>query len=151
MDNTALFAVAVPQISKQEGCRLAAYPDPLSGGDPWTIGYGNTGPGIGPGTVWTQQQADDALVSRLTGFCAQLDVSIPWWRSLIIPRQACLLSMCYQLGLGGLMAFKRTLADVQAGNYDTASQEMLQSAWATQTPNRAHQLSRQMATGEVQS
>ena len=45
-----------------EGCRLTAYPDPKTGGDPWTIGHGSTGPGIGPGVVWTQAQADARLV-----------------------------------------------------------------------------------------
>jgi len=26
-------------------------------GDPWTIGYGSTGPDIGPSTIWTRSQA----------------------------------------------------------------------------------------------
>ena len=41
-----------------EGCRLRAYPDPLSGGDPWTIGWGSTGPDIFSGIEWTQAQCD---------------------------------------------------------------------------------------------
>lgn len=41
-----------------EHCVLKAYPDPKTGGDPWTCGWGSTGPDIGPGTVWTQDQAD---------------------------------------------------------------------------------------------
>ena len=53
-------------IRKWEGCarrradgRIEAYPDPASAdGTPWTIGWGATGPGIGPGTVWTQAQCD---------------------------------------------------------------------------------------------
>lgn len=40
-----------------EGCMLAAYPDPASGGDPWTIGYGHTR-GVKPGDTCTQEQAD---------------------------------------------------------------------------------------------
>ncbi|HID1023608.1 TPA: glycoside hydrolase family protein, partial [Klebsiella michiganensis] len=30
-------------IKRFEGCRLTAYPDPGTGGAPWTIGYGWTG------------------------------------------------------------------------------------------------------------
>ncbi len=45
-----------------EGCRLTAYPDPASGGDPWTIGWGHTGPEVHEGLVWTQEQADEQLV-----------------------------------------------------------------------------------------
>lgn len=29
-------------IKQFEGCRLNAYPDPATGGDPWTIGIGHT-------------------------------------------------------------------------------------------------------------
>ncbi len=43
-----------------EGCKLAAYPDPGSrDGNPWTIGWGSTGPGIAKGTRWTQEQCDE--------------------------------------------------------------------------------------------
>ncbi len=54
-------------IKKWEGCarrradgKVEAYPDPGSAdGKPWTIGWGATGPGIGPGTVWTQAQCEE--------------------------------------------------------------------------------------------
>jgi lysozyme len=55
------LAHAVSLIKRWEGCRLEAYPDPASGGDPWTIGYGATGPGIQKGVRWSQRQADDRL------------------------------------------------------------------------------------------
>lgn len=42
-----------------EGCSLEAYPDPgSSNGEPWTIGYGHTGPEVHKGLVWTQEKAD---------------------------------------------------------------------------------------------
>ena len=48
-----------------EGLRLTAYPDPASGGDPWTIGYGHTGRDVVPGLVITAQQADALLVADI--------------------------------------------------------------------------------------
>ncbi len=33
---------ALKLIQQFEGCHLDAYPDPLSGGEPWTIGWGKT-------------------------------------------------------------------------------------------------------------
>jgi len=36
------LAAAIALIKEFEGCHLSAYPDPLSGGEPWTIGYGTT-------------------------------------------------------------------------------------------------------------
>ena len=44
-----------------EGLRLTAYPDPGTGGAPWTIGYGHTGPDVHPGLTITQQQAENLL------------------------------------------------------------------------------------------
>lgn len=49
-------------VKHYESCRLVAYPDPKTGGDPWTIGWGATGYGIKAGEVWTQEQADQRLV-----------------------------------------------------------------------------------------
>lgn len=44
-----------------EGCKLKAYPDPATGGAPWTIGFGSTGPNVRPGLVWSQALADKQL------------------------------------------------------------------------------------------
>lgn len=60
------IAIAAALARKWEGCRLTAYPDPATGGDPWTIGYGATGPGIRKGVAWTQQQADKRLEQDVT-------------------------------------------------------------------------------------
>lgn len=48
-----------------EQCRLKAYPDPATGGDPWTIGYGDTGPDVKPGLIITQEEADSRFAKRL--------------------------------------------------------------------------------------
>jgi len=65
-------------IKRFEGCAqlrrdgmVEAYPDPATGGEPWTIGWGATGKGldagekIGPGTTWTQAQCDERLANDL--------------------------------------------------------------------------------------
>ena len=52
-------------IERNEGCERAAYPDPASGGDPWTIGYGDTGPDVVLGLTITQAEADERLTRRL--------------------------------------------------------------------------------------
>lgn len=67
-------------IQRFEGCaRLRpdgfyeAYPDPGTGGDPWTIGWGATGPGIGPGTLWTRTQCDARLEADLARYALAVD------------------------------------------------------------------------------
>ena len=59
-------------IKHFEGCArrradgsFEAYPDPGTGGDPWTIGWGATGRGIARGTVWSQAQCDTRLEADL--------------------------------------------------------------------------------------
>ena len=62
-------------IKQFEGCarkrrdrQFEAYPDPGTGGAPWTIGWGATGPGIAPGTVWSQAECDARLEQDLVRF-----------------------------------------------------------------------------------
>lgn len=50
-----------------EGLHLTAYPDPGTGGEPWTIGFGHTGPEIHQGMVITQDQAERYLRSDIAG------------------------------------------------------------------------------------
>lgn len=69
---TAWQPLATPLIKQFEGCVLKAYPDPGSGNDPWTIGYGATGPGIAKGVVWTQAQADERLADDVDRFGQQV-------------------------------------------------------------------------------
>ncbi|WP_128892024.1 lysozyme [Erythrobacter sp. HKB08] len=66
-------------IKRFEGCArlrtdgmVEAYPDPASGGDPWTIGWGATGTGIGPGTVWTQGECDERLARDLERYAREV-------------------------------------------------------------------------------
>lgn len=63
------------------------------------------------------------------------------------PRLAVLISMAYQMGVDGLAGFPRTLKHVAVGDFELASENMLQSKWAKQTPNRARRHAEQMKTG----
>lgn len=66
-------------IQRFEGCArlrpdglVEAYPDPGTGGAPWTIGWGATGAGIGPGTVWTREQCDARLAADVARHAADV-------------------------------------------------------------------------------
>jgi hypothetical protein len=43
-DIPAAVAVALPLVKEFKGCRLTAYPDPETGGAPWTIGWATASP-----------------------------------------------------------------------------------------------------------
>lgn len=63
-------------IKKFEGLRLEAYPDPGTGGDPWTIGYGTT-KGVRPGMVVTEERAEELLVEDVAAFEAAVRHLLP--------------------------------------------------------------------------
>ena len=52
-----------------------------------------------------------------------------------------LVEMVYQLGKYGVLKFKNFLKALDEGDLSRASEEMLDSLWARQTPNRAKDLS----------
>ena len=54
-------------IKSSEGLRLKAYPDPGTGGLPWTIGYGSTS-GVTQKMVITEAQAEQMLAADLVRF-----------------------------------------------------------------------------------
>lgn len=85
-------------IKSFEKCKLEAYPDPITGGIPWTIGWGATGKNIKQGTVWTQAQADNDLVKRLNALCKQLQSLIKV--DLTDDQFSAIVSLVYNIGIG---------------------------------------------------
>jgi lysozyme len=132
-----VLAAATILVKRHEGCRLDAYPDPLSGGDPWTIGWGSTGHDVCEGAVWTQPQADEDLEFRLVALISRVAAALPWTANLDVPRAAVLVDMAYNLGLAGMLGFTHTLTMILGGQWEDAATAMLASRWATQVPNRA--------------
>lgn len=59
-------------IKHFEGCKLQAYPDPGTGGPPWTIGWGCTRD-VRPGMVITQEEADQRLINEVSGFADKVN------------------------------------------------------------------------------
>lgn len=99
-------------IKRFEGCKLTAYPDPGSGGDPITIGYGATGPGIKPGVVWSQAQADKRLEDDLNTFSNQVKACLTC--SLSENEFSAVVSLVYNIGIGNFK--KSTLLKLLNGN-----------------------------------
>ena len=91
-------------IKEFEGCRLNAYPDPLSGNLPITIGWGSTrdknGAPFRMGQSITQAEADSLLVDEcLKHFLPALS-KIPHWGEMSDGKRGALLSFAYNLGAG---------------------------------------------------
>lgn len=90
-------------IREFESCELTAYPDPGTGGDPWTIGWGNVrypdGRPVKPGDKITQARADQMLTQTVEGqVLPALSKSIPYWAKMSANQQCALLSFAWNLG-----------------------------------------------------
>lgn len=92
-------ATGITLMKSFEGLSLAAYPDPATGGDPWTIGYGATGPGIVKGVVWTQKQADDRFAADVARFASDVDALLGG-APTTDNQFAAMVSLAFNVGIG---------------------------------------------------
>lgn len=97
-------------VKEFEGLKLSAYPDPATGGEPITIGYGTTaaaGVGITPrlGMTITQADAEEYLKRGLDKFAAKIR---PMIKAPINDNEfGAFLSLAYNIGPG---AFSKSSA-----------------------------------------
>jgi GH24 family phage-related lysozyme (muramidase) len=98
------YEAAAKLIKEFEGCHLSAYPDPLSGGDPWTIGYGTTrysdGRKVQRGDKITVVEAGKLLDVEIERIAEKLRATVPFWNAMNGDKQCALISFAYNLGSG---------------------------------------------------
>lgn len=140
MDNTDLGLLR-QQLMRHEGLRLTPYTDTMG---KLTIGYGHnlTAKGI------TTEVADLLLTADIDDTLAQVTLCMPWFRNLDPIRQRALADMAFNIGVRGLLGFKRMLNAVNANRWEDAANEMENSTWAKQVGKRALELSQMMQTGK---
>lgn len=63
--------------------------------------------------------------------------NLEWYCDLDNDRKIIIESMCYQIGVSGVLKFKKMIAALSGGYGGIASNEALDSRWAKQTPARA--------------
>lgn len=111
-----------------------------------TIGYGRNidDNGISEGEAMALLRADIQSAEQ------ELVAAFPWAKDLDDARKDVLINMCFNMGINKLKGFKNTLSYAEAGKYDKAADEMINSAWYKQTGNRAVELVAQMRSGQYQ-
>jgi len=67
-----------------------------------------------------------------------LNVYVPWWMTKSHKVRMVLLDVSFNLGIAGLLKFKRMLSHIENDNYMGASAELLNSRYAKQVPKRAN-------------
>lgn len=128
-------------IRQAEGLRLKPYTDTVG---VLTVGFGRA---IGRVGI-SRDEAEHLLANDIVRVLKGLDLTMPWWRGLDDVRQRALAEMAFQLGLDGLLNFRRMRAALMDGDYERAADEALDSKWAAQTPNRARRVAAMIRTGE---
>ncbi|HEY9763280.1 MAG TPA: peptidoglycan-binding protein [Trichocoleus sp.] len=110
-------------IKKFEGCHLEAYPDPLTGGKPYTIGWGSTrrrdGSPFKLGDRLSQQEVDDLLIWQIEQEFLPRQERIPNWFSLNDNQQGAVLSFAYNLGA----------AFYGSNGFETLSRVLREQSW----------------------
>jgi lysozyme len=127
----------IEDIKQSEGFKGEQYLDHL--GKP-TIGYGTLLP-------LTEEEAELLLRFRLDKKIKQIQEAKPILFKLNENRQNAIYEMCYQLGVGGVLKFKKMWEAIEVHNYKQAYKEALDSRWALQTPNRANKLANIIKNG----
>lgn len=129
------------QLERHEGLRLKPYHDTVG---KLTIGYGRNLEDVGI----SRDEADFMLDNDIDQVERQLE-TVDEYRDLDSVRQAVIANMAFNLGFAGLMGFKNMWAAIGRRDWESASEEMLNSKWARQVGVRAVELSEIMRTGEV--
>jgi len=100
-----LNQVSVDLIKSFEGWRAKAYPDPGTGGEPITIGYGHTTaagpPSVHLGMTITQELGETILRNDLKKTCATVSGAV---KTKINDNQfGALVSLCFNIGAGNFL------------------------------------------------
>lgn len=117
------------RVIEHEGFRSEPYQDTRG---VWTIGHGLT--------YLTERESYGIVSDRLARDRVKLAFEEPWLNDLPPVITDVLVEMRFQMGVTGVYGFKRMWAALKEGDFDKAADEMLDSRWHEQTPNRAKAL-----------
>lgn len=130
------------ELIKEEGLRLTPYKDSLGY---LTVGVGHR---IAEDNGFiTLEYAGKLLYEDIKSTRESLIRNIPFYADLDEVRRYVLLSMAFNIGITGLLKFKKMLKALENRNYELASAEMKDSKWHYQVLSRAIKLENAMRNG----
>lgn len=129
------------QLIRDEGLRLKPYRDTVG---KLTIGVGRNLDDEGI----TQAEAEIMEDNDIDTHTSSLRTALPWVMSLDEVRKAVLINICFNIGIHGLLEFKKTLTLIQESKFGDAAEELINSKWADQVGSRATRLAMQLESGK---
>ena len=131
------------EIAEDEGCKYEIYLDHL--GLP-TCGIGHLiteadeEHGKPVGTVVEQDRVQNLFALDMAVTIDECKVLYPDFEDLPEEVQHIIANMCFNMGRPRLSKFKMMQAAVNARDWNEAAEQMIDSKWYTQVPNRARRL-----------
>lgn len=145
----------ITMLRNEEGVKNKPYQDHLGY---WTIGVGHLMDerkgGSLPDWAMAELTSNGKLTDESINRLLEEDINrtinhLPEWMSGLDPvRYGVMVDMAFQMGVNGLLGFNNTLHYIRQGSYNLAANNMQQSLWYRQTPNRATRRIKEMRTGE---
>jgi len=128
----------IEDLKRDEGLKLKPYRDSEG---LLTIGYGTLIEEI------STEEAEILLIHRFEKISKEAFDKFPWLHDLSGHRQDAILNMAYNLGVPRLRQFKKMIAAIEAGDYETSAREALDSKWANQVKGRAIRIAEKIRLG----
>ena len=133
MDLSEHFDWFKQQLIEEEGFKLKPYKD--------TTGHLSIGVGRNlDDNGITEDEAIFLLENDIVSAYAILRRCYPVINGLNDARQFVLIDMTFNLGIKGIMSFKRMWQAIGESDFDTAAEEMMDSKWAIQVGDRSKKL-----------
>ena len=128
------------RIRLHEGKRNRPYQDSLG---VWTVGIGRNLQSV----PFSDDEIDLMFENDLRRAVDGAE-TFGVYHSLDEVRRGVLIEMVFQMGVLGVSKFRKFLSAAQRSDWYSAYQEMLDSEWARQTPERARRLAEIFLSGE---
>tara|TARA_R110000765_G_scaffold351418_2_gene441442 strand:- start:163 stop:573 length:411 start_codon:yes stop_codon:yes gene_type:complete len=130
----------IEELKRDEGVELTVYTDTVGIS---TIGIGRNLQDVGV----SMEEAEFLLSNDIDVAVNELQRTFDWFEGLSGARQRVCINMCFNLGLTRLLGFKKFLAAMEAGEWESAGVEMLDSKWARQVGARSSRLQTLLVEG----
>ncbi len=117
---------------------------------PYTDTTGHLTIGIGRNLTDRGISLDESLYmldNDVAYFTSRLTINLDFFQELSQARQTVLISMCFNLGVIGLLNFKRMITALREKDYNQAAEEIIDSKAHNQTGDRYEKLAEIMRNG----
>ena len=132
----------IEQLKRHEGVKNHVYQD-INGLEHIGVGRNISANGLG----LSDEEIDYLLSNDILRCIKELSAEYAWFGNLDEIRQESTINIFFNLGATRFRGFKKAIAAMEAGDYDLAATEFLDSKWSRQVGGRSLELTDIIRTG----